>query len=90
MKEVNEELLKEVKDFIRVQDDDDMVKILINSAKRLLTRSGVKEDEEDEEYTLAIKLIVSQFYEKRLPSNSNRNNSFVLSLNSLIIQLANK
>lgn len=89
MQKVNEELLKEVKSYLRAEDEiDEEIIPLINAAKRIMRNAGIKEDEDNPEYIMALKLITSQYYEKRLPSGSNQNKSFVLSLNSLLIQLS--
>lgn len=89
MQKVNDELLKEVRNYLRApEEDDEEIKSLINAAKRIMRNAGIREDENNPQYVLAIKLITSQYYEKRLPSSSNQNKSFILSLNSLLIQLA--
>lgn len=85
----DEKLLKEVREYLRATEEDNQeIQSLINAAKAILTKSGAKEDIENPQYVLCIKLITSQFYEKRMPASSNVNKSFVLSLNSLITQLS--
>lgn len=78
--------LEGVKDYLRLQDNDEDVQILalIQAAKLYLENAGVPEREDDELYNLVIKMLVSSMYENK----SSGNPSFCLSLQSLITQLS--
>ena len=78
--------LEGVKDYLRLQDNDEDVQVLslIKAAKLYLENAGVPEREDDELYNLVIKMLVSSMYENK----SSGNPSFCLSLQSLITQLS--
>ena len=65
--EVNEELLKEIKNYIRVDfdEDDENIKMFIASAETFLKSHGVKKDYENELYKIAIFMLVSIWYDNR-------------------------
>lgn len=77
--------LDSVKDYLRIEDNDEDVQILslIQASKLYLKNAGVPEREDDELYNLVIKMLVSSMYENK----SSGNPSFCLSLQSLITQL---
>ncbi|WP_175074656.1 head-tail connector protein [Terribacillus sp. AE2B 122] len=91
-----EELLPEVKEWLRVDGDDENKTILtlLYSAKSILKGSGVPEvtDTDDkelfEQYKLAIFLCVTHFHENRIPVVTGMTAANLpFSLQSIILQL---
>ncbi|MGL4742278.1 MAG: head-tail connector protein [Sarcina sp.] len=86
-------MLNEVKEYLNIELehdlDDNLLKSLIEAGKIYLSNAGVKVVEENEQYKLVLKMIVSQMYESRIDGNTDKNPSYCLSLQSLIIQLVN-
>lgn len=65
--ETNEELLKEIKNYIRVDcdEDDENIIMFILSAKKFLLSHGVKQDYNNELYKMALFMLVSIWYDNR-------------------------
>lgn len=66
---VNETLLSDVKNYLRADgvDDDTQVEELILAADIYLMNAGAKKDHENSLYGLAVKILVTHWYENRLP-----------------------
>lgn len=62
-------LLKDVKDYLRVDgdEDDSQVEDLISAADIYLVNAGAIKDHENSLYKLAIKILATQWYENRVP-----------------------
>ena len=59
---------EQVKEYLRVSDDNDtQIEGLISAAKAYLKNAGAVEDEQNELYVLAVKILVTHWYENRLP-----------------------
>lgn len=90
------DLLEEVKPYLRVDGnyDDMVISPLISSAKAKLKGSGVKEpdelanDELKELYKLAVKMLVSHWYENREQEAEGRTQHVItLGVQSIILDL---
>lgn len=64
---VDDKLLQEVKNYIRVDDneDDESIETFIISAETFLKSHGVKKDYENELYKIAIFMLVSIWFDNR-------------------------
>lgn len=84
----NKTLLPHVKEYLRVDGsrDDEMLRLLIDSAIEYLTNAGVKEQETNS-YKLAIVMLVTHWYENREQVVGNVPNALALGLQSIILQL---
>jgi uncharacterized phage protein (predicted DNA packaging) len=62
-------LLKDIKDYLRVDgsDDDTQVEDLILAADIYLVNAGATRDHGNSLYKLALKILVTQWYENRIP-----------------------
>jgi len=91
------DLLHEVKPYLRVDgdyDDDIVILPLINAAQAKLTGAGVRKpdkhtDREDKDlYGLAVKMLVSHWYENREQEAEGRTQHVItLGVQSIILQL---
>lgn len=83
-------ILEEVKLFIRADfdDDDTLIEGLMLSAEEYLSNAGVRKDYTKELYKLAIKLLVSHWYENREVEKVGKNvRKISYSLESIMAQL---
>ena len=55
----------EIRSYVRAEED---VTPLIDAAEKYLENSGIKKDEGNELYALAVKMLVSYWYDNRLPA----------------------
>lgn len=71
---VEDKLLKEVKDYIRVDYDldDENIKTFILSAETLLKSHGVKKDYDNELYKIAVFMLVAIWYDNRGIADQSR------------------
>lgn len=60
-------MLEEVKEYLRVTEDDEQIKGLIVAAQAYLKNAGATEDNDNALYVLAVKILVTHWYENRLP-----------------------
>lgn len=82
-------MLEHVKEYLRIDGDhdDNMLGLLIDSAKKYLSNAGVKESDE-ELYKLAITMLVTHWYENRLQSIDGRTSRVIeMGLQTIILQL---
>ncbi|MFS8540648.1 MAG: head-tail connector protein [Tissierellales bacterium] len=79
--------LEELKNWLRIDDviDEDLIVGLHIAAEQYLRNAGVLVDYNSELYKLAIKLLVTHWYENREPTGKADKLEF--SLNSIITQL---
>lgn len=85
-----DEILEEIKNFIRVDslEDDILLLSLKTSAEEYLANAGVIKDYSKELYKLAIKLLISHWYDNRDVERIGKNISKIsYSLDSIITQL---
>lgn len=84
-------MLPHVKEYLRVSGDhdDNMLGLLIDSAKEYLSNAGVPDDvEEDKLYKLAITMLVTHWYENREQDIDGRTSRTIeLGLQTIILQL---
>lgn len=82
------DLLKMSKEYLRIDGDhdDNMLGLLINSAKQYMKNAGVKE-QESELYNLAIMMLVTNWYENREQVTTSLPKAITLGLQSIILQL---
>ena len=66
--------LKELKDFLRIDGNEE-------------DELGIKEDDENSLYKLAVNMLVCGWYENRNPTDPGANNTQVFALKSIITQL---
>ena len=80
--------LQKVKDYLKVDYDDDDVLItgFMAAAKQYMSNAGVKEQTENELYNIVVLMLISLFYENRDSGESNLKISPVL--NTFIVQLS--
>ncbi len=85
----NVERLEELKVFLRIDgnEEDNILSSFLTSAKQYLLNAGVKEDEENSLYRLAINMLVCGWYENRNPTDPGANNTQAFSLKSIVTQL---
>ena len=84
-----ENLLSHVKQYLRIDGDydNDMLSLLISSAKEYLANAGVKE-QANELYKLAITMLVTHWYEERQQSVDGRSSRVIeMGLQTIILQL---
>lgn len=62
-------LIDDVKNYIRVADNEEDLQVssLIESAQAYLTNAGVNQAESNPLYALAVKMLVSHWYDNREP-----------------------
>ncbi|MCY8609887.1 phage gp6-like head-tail connector protein [Bacillus paralicheniformis] len=79
--------LEEMKEYLRVDGDEEnaLISSLIDAAEKYMKNSGAK-DTDNELYNLAIKMLVTGWYEDR-GSMSDGKNKLAYSLQSIILQL---
>lgn len=79
--------LEDLKLFLRIDDyeEDDLIRGLQLSAEEYLNNAGVKKDYSKELYKLAIKLLVTHWYNNREVIGSTEKLAF--SLDTIILQL---
>ncbi len=84
-------LMEQVKEYLRIDGsrDDEMLQLLINSAKEYLDNAGVKEIQHkaSDQYKLAIIMLVTHWYENREQVVGSVSNAISLGLQSIILQL---
>lgn len=81
-------MLETIKEYLRVtgDGDDDQINGLISAAKAYLKNAGAVENEENELYILAVKILVTHWYENRLPVGEVTG-EMAFSLKHILIQL---
>ena len=82
--------LDDLKLFLRIDDyeEDNLIQGLQLSAEEYLTNIGIKKDYSKELYKLAIKILVSHWYESRSVETVGKNVSKIaFGLDTIIIQL---
>ncbi|QIB70685.1 phage gp6-like head-tail connector protein [Aminipila butyrica] len=81
-------MLEEVKDYLRVDgsDDDSQVKGLISAADIYLENAGAVKDYDNNLYKLAVKILVTHWYENRLPVGEVTE-EMAFSLRHILLQL---
>lgn len=61
-------LLEDVRGYLKADgDDDDQVEELISAADIYLVNAGATKDHSNSLYKLAVKILVTQWYENRVP-----------------------
>lgn len=82
--------LEELKLFLRIdtEEEDTLIQGLQISAEEYLTNAGIKKDYSKELYKLAIKILVSHWFENRSVENIGKNTSKIaFGLDTIITQL---
>lgn len=82
--------LEELKLFLRVDnpEDDVLVQSLQMSAEEYLKNAGIRKDYSKELYKLAVKILVSHYYENRAVETIGKNVSKIAyGLDTILIQL---
>lgn len=82
--------LEDLKLFLRIDDDeeDTLIEGLRIGAEEYLTNAGIKKDYSKELYKLAIKILVSHWYENRNIETVGKNVSKIaFGLDTILIQL---
>lgn len=82
--------LEELKLFLRIdgEEEDSLVEGLKIGAEEYLTNAGIKKDYTKELYKLAIKILISHWYENRAVETVGKNISKItFGLDTIIIQL---
>lgn len=82
--------LEDLKLFLRIDDDeeDTLIEGLQIGAEEYLTNAGIKKDYSKELYKLAIKILVSHWYENRNIETVSKNVSKIaFGLDTILIQL---
>ena len=85
----NKDLLTHVKEYLRIDGDhdNDLLDLLIESAKEYLSNAGVKE-QEGKLYKLAITMLVTHWYEQRHQSIDGRTSRVIeMGVQTIILQL---
>ncbi|MCR9040950.1 head-tail connector protein [Bacillus sp. L381] len=79
--------LEDMKGYLRVDGDeeDNLISSLISAAEKHLQESGVK-DTENDLYSLAVKMLVTEWYENR-GATDEANKKLSYSLQSIILLL---
>lgn len=87
----DKEIIDQVKAFLRVDGsrDDELLRLLIDSAKEYLSNTGVKEEQhkKSDQYNLAIIMLVTHWYENREQVIGSVSETISLGLQSIILQL---
>lgn len=86
---MSKSLLSHVKQYLRIDGDhdDNMLGLLISSAKEYLENAGVKEQDKPL-YKLAITMLVTHWYEHREQSIDGRTSRLIeMGLQTIILQL---
>ncbi|KNF07010.1 putative phage protein [Gottschalkia purinilytica] len=82
--------LEELKLFLRLDhgEEDDLLKSFQLSAEMYLNNAGINKNYENELYKLAIKILVSHWYENRTTETTGPNfHRVAFSLENIILQL---
>lgn len=82
--------LNDLKLFLKIDydEEDDLIQGLQLSAEEYLTNAGINKDYSKELYKLAIKILVSHWYENRLVENVGKNTTKIaFGLDTILIQL---
>ena len=81
-------LLPMAKEYLRIDgdQDDEMLGLLLNSAKEYMTNAGVEEQETDL-YKLGIMMLVTHWYENREQVSGTIPHTLSMGLQSIILQL---
>ena len=82
--------LEEIKVFLKVdhEEEDVFIQGLQLSAEEYLTNAGIKKDYTKELYKLAIRILVSHWYENRAVATVGKNVSKIaFGLDTIIVQL---
>lgn len=82
--------LEELKKYLCIDcdEDDDLLLSLLEAAEEYLTNAGVKKDYRKKLYSLAVKLLVKNWYDdEESISIGNKNDKAKFALNSIITQL---
>lgn len=82
--------LEELKKYLCIDcdEDDDLLLGLLEAAEEYLTNAGVKKDYRKKLYSLAVKLLVKNWYDdEESISIGNKNDKAQFTLNSIITQL---
>lgn len=79
----------ELKKYLNVTEDDDngILESLQLAAEEYLNNAGVKKKYSNNLYSLAIKLLVSHWYENRMIQSDKSPNKLAFSLDAIIMQL---
>lgn len=84
-------MLETIKDFLRIDgsSDDELLELLISSAKEYLSNSGVSEgkNKDSKQYELAVAMLVTHWYENREQVVGDTPRNLTLGLQSIILQL---
>lgn len=82
--------LDDLKSFLRIDHDeeDELIKGLQISAEEYLNNAGIKKDYSKELYKLAIKILVSHWYENRFIENLGKSaKKIAFGLDTILMQL---
>lgn len=82
------ELLDEVKQYLKIDDTEDDIESYISAAECYLTNAGVAKNEDNKLYCLAVKMLVTHWYDNRgVVVVGSISKSLEYSLRSIINQL---
>lgn len=81
--------IEELKLYLKVDDseDDELILALQKSAEEYLENAGISKDYSRELYKLAVKLLISNWYENRTVESSKSATKLSYSLDNIITQL---
>lgn len=81
-------MLEKVKEYLRVDGDheDQQIEALISAANKYLVNAGAIKDDDNNLYMLAVKILVTHWYENRLPVG-NVTTEMAFSLRHILTQL---
>lgn len=82
--------LEELKLFLRIdgEEEDSLIVGLKSGAEEYLTNAGINKDYSKDLYKLAIKMLISHWYENRFVENVRKNVSKIaFGLDTIILQL---
>lgn len=82
--------LNKLKNYLKVDDneDDELIKSLCLAAEEYLSNAGIEKNYEKELYSLAIKLLVSHWYDNRMIQDVKGQRKLSFSLDVIIMQLS--
>lgn len=82
------ELREKVKEYLRIDgnQDDEMLELLVKSAKEYMENAGVKEQSSDL-YRLGIMMLVTHWFENREQISGTVPHTLAMGLQSIILQL---
>jgi uncharacterized phage protein (predicted DNA packaging) len=81
-------MLEEVKNYLRIdgsEEDSFLASLILASKEYIKNATGITVDENNDLHKLAVKLLVSQSYENRLPIGEGAKLAF--SLESILLQM---